>query len=63
MIKYYQGQISINTDPEFIEQCFQSQGRPGLPVYPENIHWIPFRLKWDKEIPYKFPEHKQLKDL
>jgi hypothetical protein len=39
-----------------LDTLYKKAGRPGLPVYPENIHWIPFRYRWEKEVPYNFPK-------
>ncbi|KRX00326.1 Chromo domain protein [Pseudocohnilembus persalinus] len=54
LIKYQPGEVSICTDPDYLEKLFKEAGRPGVPVHPEKIHWVPYRYKWDKDVKFNF---------
>lgn len=45
MIKYHQGQIMICTDKSILDKIYNSAGLPGIPVYPEKIHWVSYKVK------------------
>ena len=57
MIKYAQGQIIICTDSNYLNKVFKECGQVGIPVYPENFRWVPFRYKWDKENNINYPKY------
>lgn len=46
MVKYVQGQAYLCTDNDFLNLLYKQSGMPGKPMKPENIRWIPFKLKW-----------------
>ena len=41
---------------------FKEGGRASIKVNPKKFHWVPFRLKWDKEHIINFPEYDPIKD-
>ena len=47
ILKYSNGQPYICTDEKYLAEMYKKAGRPGLRVVPENIHFIPFKVKWD----------------
>ncbi|EGR34092.1 hypothetical protein IMG5_024310 [Ichthyophthirius multifiliis] len=57
MVKYAQGQIIICTDMNYLNKVYKECGQAGIPVYPENFRWVPFRFKWDKEVQIFYPKY------
>jgi hypothetical protein len=47
LLKISNGQPFICTDEKYLAEQYKEAGRPGLRVLPGNIHFIPFRVKWD----------------
>lgn len=47
MLKTVDGQPYVCTDENLLASIYKKGGREGKPVVRENIHWIPFRIKWE----------------
>jgi len=47
--------MSICTDMEYLNEIYKSAGRPCPPILSENIHYIPFKYKWESNMIYNFP--------
>ena len=37
------------------DKIYKSQVRPDSPILSENIHYIPYKLKWESNMTYNFP--------
>jgi len=49
LIKYNQGEYIICSDPKVLDKIYKESGRPGLPVYSEKLHWVPFKYNYSTE--------------
>ena len=47
--------MSICTYMNYLNEIYKSQGRPNSPILSENIHYIPYKLKWEGNMSYNFP--------
>ena len=47
--------MALLTDMKYLEKIYKEAGRPGFPIVPYKIHWIPYRTKWDKDVSFIFP--------
>ena len=41
------GQAMLCVDETVLSQIYKKAGREGKRVVRENIHWIPFKIKWE----------------
>ena len=47
ILKISNGQPFLCIDEKYLAEIYKKAGRPGLRVVPEQIHFIPFKVKWD----------------
>ena len=47
MVKFVNNQPHLCVDEDFLNDLYRKVGKPGKRVIRENIHWIPFKLKWE----------------
>jgi len=52
--------MAICTEKTFLDKLYKESGRPGIPVYPVRIHWVPLKYKWDKEYTFTYPPYDPL---
>lgn len=50
LLRKYNGEIYLCSDPKILDQIYSSFGRPALKVKTENLHWVPY-LDPAKDIP------------
>jgi len=50
----------ICTDSSFLKKIYKDAGSPGVPVFRQNIHWVPFRSSLSKDCVSKQPEYDPL---
>ncbi|KRX01037.1 Chromo domain protein [Pseudocohnilembus persalinus] len=63
LIKYAQGKVAICTNRTYLDKLYNEAGRPGLPVYPDKIHWVPYQIKTDKPTYANFFKYEPFKLL
>jgi len=47
MVKFSNNIPHLCVDEEFLNGLYKKVGKPGKRVLRENIHWIPFKLRWE----------------
>jgi len=47
ILKISNGQPYICTDEKFLAELFKMAGTPSRKVILENIHYVPYKLKWE----------------
>lgn len=38
----------ICTDPVILNEIYNSAGKPGVPVNPNKIHWVSYKVKGEQ---------------
>ena len=46
LLKKYNKQIYLCTDPEILDQVYKKMGRPAIPIDGKKINWYPFKYKF-----------------
>ena len=39
----------ICTDKAILDKIYNSAGLPGMPVHPDKIHWVSYRVKGENQ--------------
>lgn len=52
LVKFQNGFPIMCCDEKYLNEIYKKVGRPGLRVVTDNIHFTPFKTKW--EIPHLF---------
>lgn len=47
ILKKVAGNIYLCIDKTILDKLYKETGRPAIPVNRENIHWIPYRQKYE----------------
>ena len=47
LVKFINGVPHLCCDEKYMAQIYKEVGRAGLRVVRENIHYVPFKHKWD----------------
>ncbi|KAL4449956.1 hypothetical protein ABPG74_015075 [Tetrahymena malaccensis] len=57
LVKYQGGNSILLTDRNYLKKVFKEAGHPGIPVIRDNIHWIPYKVNWNREYNIRQPEY------